>query len=301
MADDPPDLNLLAAFAAIHETGSVTEAARRRGIGQPAMSAALARLRRMFGDELFVRVGGRLRPTPRAEEIAPGIRAALAALRATLDATAAFDPSTSQRRFTIAASDYTTLVLMPAVLADLRTRAPGVRLRVIGYGKDDAAAKLDRNEVDLVVGTFRDPPPRAVATMLFRERFIGLARRDHPALAEPPMTLETYLAHPHALFTTRGDMQGEIDDILARRGRSRRVVLSVAHLLTLPAILAGTDLLAAVPARLAAALGGASVATFVLPVPTEEWRVMMLWNVARRRDAAHAFLREAVKRAAEVA
>jgi DNA-binding transcriptional LysR family regulator len=298
MAEDPPDLNLLAAFAAIHAAGSVTEAARRRGIGQPAMSAALGRLRKLFGDELFVRAGGRLRPTPRAEEIAPAIAAAIATLRATLERTAAFDPRSAEHRFTIAASDYTTLVLMPAVLAALRARAPGVRLRVIAYDKDEAASLLDHGEVDLLLGTFRDPPARSVATMLFRERFIGLARRDHPALAEHPMSVEAYLAHPHALFTTRGDMQGEIDDILARKGRSRRIVFSVPHLLTLPAMLAGSDLLAAVPARLAAALGSAPVATFALPVGTEEWRVMMLWNPATRRDQARSFLREVVRRAA---
>jgi DNA-binding transcriptional LysR family regulator len=93
-------------------------------------------------------------------------------------------------------------------------------------------------------------------------------------------------------------MQGEIDDILARKGRTRRIVFSVPHLLTLPAMLAGTDLLAAVPARLAAALGSAPVATFALPVPTEEWRVMMLWNATTRRDRARGFLRETVRRAA---
>jgi DNA-binding transcriptional LysR family regulator len=296
--DKLPDLNLLDAFAALLTERSVTRAARRRGIGQPAMSAALARLRELFDDPLFVRVGATLRPTPRAEAIAPGILTALAGLRAALAEAAPFVPATTTRGFSIGASDYATLSLLPGLLAELRRTAPGARLRVIAFGKDDAAGLLDRGEVDLLLGMFRDPPARAVATMLFREQFVGLARSRHPAIVGGAITLDAFLAHPHALFTVRGDLAGAVDDVLARRGLSRRVMLSVPHLLTLPALLTGTDLLAAVPARIVRVLPGAGVQTFALPVAVDSWRMMMLWNAATRRDPALAWLRSLVRAAA---
>lgn len=294
---ETPDLNLLAAFEALYAERSVTAAARRQGIGQPAMSAALARLRRLFGDELFVRVGATMQPTPLAERLGPRIGAALAGLRAALAEDAAFDPATARRRFTIAASDQVSLVLLPRVLTRLRAVAPGVDLRIVAPAKDDAAAVLERGEVDLVIGTFRDPPARLLVTTLYRERFVGIARAGHPVLAGP-LTLEAWAAAPHALFTLRGDMQGEIDEVLARRGRTRRVALSVPHLLALPALLAASDLVAAVPSRLVPVLCGREIESFPLPLGIDEWRVVMLSSPAARRDRARSWLRGIVREAA---
>jgi DNA-binding transcriptional LysR family regulator len=297
MPETLPDLNLLAAFEAMHIERSVTAAARRQGIGQPAMSAALARLRRLFDDELFVRVGATMQPTPRAEALGPRIAEALAALRATLGSDDAFDPRTAERVFTIAASDSVTLAIGPAILALVRREAPGIDLRIVGVEKREAATMLDRGEADLVIGTFQRPAPRLVTTTLYRERFIGIARQRHPLLAGP-VTLDAWLAVPHALFTLQRDMRGEIDDVLARRGRERRVALSVSHLLTLPALLATSDLVAAVPARLAPLLAAQGVASFALPIAVEEWRVLMLSSPAMRRDKASLWLRDLVRRAA---
>ncbi|WP_158639238.1 LysR family transcriptional regulator [Elioraea rosea] len=296
-AESALDLNLLAAFEALYAERSVTGAARRQGIGQPAMSAALSRLRRLLGDELFIRVGATMQPTPRAEAIGPRIAEALALLRSAVAADVAFEPGRAERRFTIAASDSVTLVLMPRVLGLLREAAPGIAIRIIGLAKDDAVGLLDRGQADVVIGTFRAAPPRLVTTTLFRDRFIGIARKAHPVL-EAPVTLDAWLAWPHALFTLRGDMRGEVDDILARRDRSRRVALSLPHLLALPALLAGSDLLAAVPSRLAPVLRGGDIATFPLPIATEEWRVMMLASPLTRRDKALAWLRGIVRQAA---
>jgi DNA-binding transcriptional LysR family regulator len=297
MPEALPDLNLLAAFEALHVERSVTGAARRQGIGQPAMSAALARLRRLFDDELFVRVGASMQPTPRAEALGPRIEEALALLRATLGSDVAFDPRTATRCFTIAASDGVTLAVMPRVLALLRREAPGAALRVIGFDKAQVAGMLERGEADLVLGAFQRPAPRLVATTLYREGFVGIAHRRHRLLAGP-VTLEAWLSFPHALFTLQRDMHGEIDDVLLRRGLRRRVALSVGHLLALPALLADSDLVAAVPSRLAPLLDGHGIATFALPVPVEEWRVLMLSAAATRRDRAGLWLRGLVRRAA---
>jgi DNA-binding transcriptional LysR family regulator len=296
MMQDLPDLNLLAAFEALSIERSVTGAARRQGIGQPAMSAALARLRRLFDDELFVRVGATMQPTPRAEALGPRIGEALTLLRATLGADVYFDPATATRCFTIAASDSVTLAVMPRVLALLHREAPGVDLRIIAFDKAQVAGLLERGEADLVIGTVQRPAPRLVATTLYREGLIGIAHRRHPLLAGP-VTVEAWLSWPHALFTLQRDMRGEIDDVLARRGLSRRVALSVGHLLTLPALLAGSDLVAAVPSRFAPMLEGQGIATFTLPVPVDEWRVLMLSSAGTRRDKAGRWLRALVRRA----
>jgi DNA-binding transcriptional LysR family regulator len=293
-----PDLNLLVAFEALYAERSVTAAARRQGIGQPAMSAALARLRRLFDDDLFVRVGTGMQPTPRAEALGPPIAQALHALRASVLSEATFDPATSTRRFTIAASDGISMVVMPRAITLLRREAPGVDLRIIALDKQDAPALLETAQADLVLGTIRRPAQRLVTTTLYRERFIGIARIGHPLLAADAIGLDAWLSWPHALFTLQRDQRGEIDDVLARRGRARRVGLSVAHLLTLPALLAATDLLAAVPSRLAPMLCGSAVATFPLPLPTDEWRVMMLSAPSMRRDKGRLWLRDLVRRAA---
>jgi DNA-binding transcriptional LysR family regulator len=143
------DLNLLLAFEALVAERSVTLAARRLGVGQPAASAALARLRGLLNDPLFLRGPEGMRPTPRALEVAPGIAAALAELRRTLEPVARFDPAVATRCFALASTDYTSLVLLPAVAAEIGRAAPGVDLQVVGYAKDDVPALLARGALDM--------------------------------------------------------------------------------------------------------------------------------------------------------
>jgi len=294
------DLNLLVAFEALMTTRSVSQAAYRLGVRQPAMSAALARLRRHFGDELFVRAAGAMQPTPLALSLAPGIAAALALLSETLNRDAPFRPDDSARDFCLASTDYTSLVLAPAIMARVRHAAPGARLRILGYDKDDIAVLLDRGEVDMALGTFAAPSPRAVVRRLCSEHFVGLARRDHGALSDGKITLADYVAADHALVTVRRDRAGAVDVALAARGLKRRVALCLPHMTSLPAILAATDLLAAVPSRLAAQLATPVLATFALPIPVPHWHIQMVWNEAARGDPAHGWLRALVAEAATI-
>jgi DNA-binding transcriptional LysR family regulator len=195
------DLNLLIALEALLAERSVTGAARRLGLSQPATSDALRRLRVLFGDELFVRSAGAMQPTPRALLLAPGIMAALGDLRATLGAELAFDPRGAAQTFTVAATDYIAHVLLPDLVADLRTEAPGADLHVVGYDKDEVDRMLARGEVDIALGVFPVPPEAAVKTGLFDEHFVGLARFDHPALAGGDPDIVAFAALPHALGT----------------------------------------------------------------------------------------------------
>lgn len=292
------DLNLLVAFEALHEARSVSRAAERLGLRQPALSAALARLRQVFGDDLFVRAAGAMQPTPKALRIAPGIASALAELRATLANAAPFAPDDAERTFTIASTDYTTLVLIPAVIAALQAEAPGVNLRIIGYDKTDVAELIDRGEIDVALGVFQNPPQRAVRQFLCPERFVGLARKEHPQISEGVISLEDYVGAAHALVSVRRDAIGEIDKALRQRNLTRRIALTLPHMLVLPSILRCSYFLTALPARIAEMVAVDDLQTFELPLNIPAWRIEMLWNAGTRSDQASAWLRSKIAAAA---
>lgn len=291
------DLNLLLALEALEETRSVSRAAERLGMRQPAMSTALARLRVAFGDPLYVRAAGAMQPTPRAARLAPGIAKALADLRAAMAETP-FEPLATTRTFTIASTDYTTLVILPHVMEALGREAPSVDLRIVGYDKGDIPALIDRGEIDVALGVFRSPSENAVRQFLCPERFVGVARRGHPLVADGTIGLLDYAGAAHALVSVRRDATGEIDVALAGQGLRRRIALTLPHMLVLPSVLVRTDLLAAIPSRMAEAIGDAGLQTFELPVRIPPWRIEMLWNPAARRDPASVWLRSKIKAAA---
>lgn len=290
------DLNLLVAFEALLEEHSVTGAARRVGTGQPAMSDALRRLRLLFRDELFVRAAGAMRPTPRALQMAPGLQAALTQLRATLGEQVPFEPAGARRTFSVAATDYATFVVLPPLIARLRTEAPEVDLQVLGYEKSGVGEMLARGEVDLALGVFPQPPEQAVTAKLFDERFVGVARRGHPVTGQGwAIDLAAYAGLPHALVTVRQDRFGAIDEALKQHGLRRRIVVTLPHMLALPALINTSDLVTALPERIALGTLAAGLETFELPVSLPRWTIQMLWNPAARTDQATAWLRRCVQ------
>lgn len=255
------DLNLLTAFEALSAERHVTRAARRLGISQPAMSDALRRLRKLFGDELFVRAAGAMQPTPRALALSSALAPVLAQLRHTMGDQVAFSPDATAKVFTLASTDYTSLVLLPPLMSRLRLDAPGLVLHIVGYEKGALGPMLDRGEIDLAVGVFPNPPEQAVRTVLFEEGFVGVARADHAALAAGPMSLATFAALPHALVSVNTDRRGVIDDRLQTLGLSRRIALVVPYMLLLPRVLAESDLIAVLPRRAANAISDAGLTT----------------------------------------
>lgn len=288
------DLNLLTAFDALFTERSVTGAARRTGIGQPAMSDALRRLRALFGDALFVRASGAMQPTPRAKVIAQELGPLLAQMRAVMGEHVAFQPQETSKTFAIASTDFTTLALLPPLFVALRAEAPQVDLRIIGYEKDAIGGMLDKGEVDLALGVFPDPPGNLVRTRLFDERFVGIGRADHPALQDGPLSLDAFAALQHALVSVRRDERGAVDAALAAVGLRRRVALVLPYMLMLPKILASTDLIAILPERAARSMTDHVLAPFDLPLNLSSWSVDMLWNPAARSDQATAWLRSLV-------
>lgn len=290
------DLNLLVAFEVLFKERSVTVAAQRLHLGQPAMSAALGRLRTVFEDELFIRIGKEMQPTSKALEIAPGILAALQQIRQTIEFSQIFDPVSSQRSFTIGSPDYTSYVVLPQLLDFCSHNAPGLNFRFIGYEKDTVGELLEQGAIDLALGVFPQPPQHTNSTPLFQEHFVGIARQGNPALSNGTMSVETFASLPHALVTLRRDATGEIDKALARCHLQRRIAVTIPHMLVLPAIIATNDLVAAVPYRVAARLASLHcLEIFELPVKTEAWTVSMLWSRLADKDTANGWLRQTFK------
>src|SRR5260221_3187541 len=182
------DLNLLRIFDALMEERSVTRVGARLSLTQSAISHALNRLRHMLGDELFMRTTDGMQPTARAAEIGPRLRQALRQMERAL-APVAFEPASTDRCFTIGATDYFSALLLPELVAELRTQAPYAELRIRPLDDVDIVEQLDTGRLDLAIGAFRRIPDRFAHEILYRDDMVWLMRADHPA-AGLPLTLE---------------------------------------------------------------------------------------------------------------
>jgi DNA-binding transcriptional LysR family regulator len=272
------DLNLLVVYEALMKERHVGRAAVRLSLSQSATSHALGRLRTMFDDPLFVRHPRGIEPTPRGRELAQPISGALSQLRELLNPPAAFDPATLDRTFTIAAHDYALAILMPSLMADLRVRAPGVDVRCVSMPPSEVIDALDHGGLDFALGGFVGIDAHRVArTMLFADRFVGVARRDHPLLRTGSMSLEDFTGLPHVLMSATGEPRGDIDAALSSRGLERRVAMTVPNFLALPYVIERADVIGVLPERLALrAAATASLSVFELPIDTDPVTCSML-------------------------
>ena len=291
------NLNLLVAFDALFDELSVTRAARRAGVTQPAMSNTLAQLRSLFGDALFVRHRTGLTPTARATELAEPIRKGLALLQGALTGHG-FDPATSQRRFVIATSDYVELVLLPALLRRLSKQAPHVRLQLRPWGLHEAPPELARGEVDLMLGFYDKLPPHYYEQPLFDDEYVCVVRRRHPTVKNK-LTLAQYLELSHVLVSARTDSPGSVDRALAALGKKRHIGARVSHFLTVPVLVAQTDFVAALDRRVAEVFATPlGLKLFPPPLKLPKGTIGQVWHEQQHADAGQRWLRALV---AEVA
>ncbi|WP_437311801.1 LysR family transcriptional regulator [Sorangium sp. So ce388] len=296
------DLNLLVVLDALLAERHVTRAAARVGMTQPACSHALGRLRRALGDPLLVRgARGAMLPTPRAEALAPALRAALRGLASAIRGEPRFDPATARRTFRIATGDYAELVLLPPLLSLLASAAPSVDVWMmpLALTRDGVVAQLTSGAVDVVIGPPRRGwPDDLYVRPLFEERFRCVVRRDHPA-AHGRLTLDRYCALSHLLVAPRGTPGSLVDDALAALGRDRRIAATVPHFLVAPHVIAATDLMATLGARIVDATA-APLGLAVLPPPLElaGFSFAMIWHERTHHDPAHRWLRDQIARAA---
>lgn len=287
------DLNLLVALDALLVESNVTRAAERTMVGQPAMSASLARLRKHFGDPLLVREGRRLVPTPLAESLAEPVREAVLAVEAVMGSRADFDPTVDRRTFTIVASDYVALVLLRPLFARLGVEAPGVGVNVVPV-VPDFADQLRRGQVDLVImptafvgrGSF---PSR----QLFSDRFVLAADRDNPDVGDH-VTPEVFSRLRYLSYSV-GPLRALSERELEEVGIERHVEVSTQSFLTAPFLLTGTRLVSLVHLRLATRVAElARLRLLEPPVPLRPIVEAMYWNPRRTNDPAHRWFRSAI-------
>jgi LysR family transcriptional regulator, mexEF-oprN operon transcriptional activator len=289
------DLNLLIAFDALLEERNVTRAARRVGVGQPAMSYALSRLRELFGDELFVRTSGTMQPTTRALELAAPIGRVLADIRTSILADRAFKPDQAELTFRIGASDHFELAVLPRVLAALRSAAPKARVVVISVDRDRLPSMLESGAIDLAVGYFPGASGPQLAEVLFHEEFVCLFDAKACNLSVP-IKLKAYLELPHLIMSLRGELTGSVDAAIARVGAKRFVFMATPHFLAIPYLLHGFRAVAAVPRRLAEhcrEVAGLTVSP--LPIEVDGFDVWMRWHTRTETDPAHRWFRDLVR------
>lgn len=280
------DLNLLAAFDALMNERNVTRAATQVGVSQPAMSAALSRLRKLLGDPLFLRSADGLLPTQRARELAEPISQALRQLEATLVKKPDFVPSEAKLTVNLGLSDYPAFVLLPALLEALAQQAPGITINVHAFNdRDHAVDLLDAGAIDAAIGVPPSYPEGRILTRpILRDEFVTIIASKHPA-ARRGMPMETYLSLPHALASPEGQRYGLVDEALTQRGHQRTLALALPQMFALPAIVARTGMTATVMKRVA--LHSPAVQQLVLfppPIALPDIVFHLIWH---RRSGSH--------------
>lgn len=291
------DLNLLTVFDAIYVEGNLTRAASHIGMSQPAMSNALNRLRHVTKDDLFVRDGRGLHPTPVATELAPIIRQALCLLEMGLETTPGLKAGRLQA-FSIAGLDYYEVVILPGLLAVIEERAPGTTVKAVTGNSADMEKPLRFGDIDLMIDYVPLADKEFRCEVLFMETRVVLMHTD-PAAPRTSITLEEFANSGHVNRAGReGDERlDDIDTMLGKAHRRRDIHATINNWLAMPAVLAGTNLIGVAPARIAE-LYAESFGLVIAPLPieTRPIPIYMIWHESRDDHHAHRWLRAQLKR-----
>lgn len=298
------DLNLMRVFDAMALELNTTRAGERIGLSQPAVSSALGRLRSITGDELFVREGNHMVPTPHALFLRDPIRQALQQMEDAISAVASFDPATATQTFRISGSDYFSSLLMPRLATEVMREAPGVTLQMLDHPSGDALRLLGEGGIDMAVDSRFDVPEWVSSQRLFQSFMVSVIMKDHPALAEagiepgsriPP---EIFSGLPQVLMSMDGGKTGSIDRVLADNSLERRVTLTVPHFHAVALAIAQAGLLGNLPiffARSVARLHNLEL--YLPPFDPPVVDVMLYWHHRLDRHPGNAWLRDHIARA----
>lgn len=310
------DLNLLVVFAEIMKERSISGAAERLSLSQSAVSHALRRLRKLLHDEVFIRDVVGMRPTARALELALPVQRALDGIEIALTSQE-FAPERAARTFTIAASDYSCMLLIPRLLGRLALTAPEVDLCVVPTSRLDVILQLDEGRIDLAIAWFAAVPERFGRAKLVDENYVFVVRAGHP-LTSGKLTATRALSYPHVVVDYVGKVDNLVDGFLPEHGvmrrvhmdravleapqrlqRQGRVAVKVPNFCNVPPIVACTDTIASIPRRLAADMGSTyKLVVMEPPFDMTPVAVEAIWHRRMETDPAVTWLREQVKLAA---
>ena len=288
------DLRLLRCFDALMADRSVSLAARRLNVTQPAMSVALGRLRKIFDDPLLVRGRGEMVPTSRALTLHESVQRVLEDISTLSAESAQFDPATARIQFTLTAPAYIGYVLLPKLMRQLEKSAPGVRVEVRAANRERATEWLERGEIDFRLGWIREPPMGLRFKTLYQERLVCLARKNHPAITAR-LGAEDFcsLSHIRTMVDRASDSGQVIDSAVeAAFGRRLNIALVVQEAVTVPYVVASTDHIAVMPERLARVFAShLPLKVHALPVAVPGQNIGLYWHERTHRSAAHVWFR----------
>lgn len=277
---------------------SVSRAAQRTNLSQPAMSIALRKLRQVFGDPLLVRSRNEMVPTPRAISLSGAVRRVLEDLN-TLSATSLpFNPRSSSVQFTFTIPAYISYVLMPELMKRLEKVAPRVMVVTRAPNRERAVEWLEKGEIDFRIGWIREPPPILRSKTLYKDQFVCLARKGHPQIKDR-LTLEQFCSTDHVSVDRRSDSGHAIYQAVKAVGPAFRIKLLVQDMLIVPYIVANSNLIAIVPGR----LGGQfvkqlPVRLFPVPLKLPELDIALYWHQRTHRDPANEWMRNMISEVA---
>lgn len=288
------DLNQLVLFQQLMVERRVSKVADKLGLTQPAVSNTLAKLRRQFGDDLFVRTPGGMMPTPFAEQLAEPIGYALGMIHSGLNQHSPFDPASVRRSMTIGMTDIGEIVFLPALVERLREQAPGVSLSTVRTTATTLRDDMASGKVDLAIGPLPQLKAGFFQRRLFRQRYVCLFRKGHP-LDRRRVSLADFKAAEHLVIVSAGTGHGKVDELIHRAGVERHTRLTVPHFVSVGPILRRSDMVATVTERLAESL----VEPFDLsyrphPIELPEVAINVFWHAKVHRSPAHQWLRALV-------
>jgi DNA-binding transcriptional LysR family regulator len=295
------DLNLVRVFDALLRERSVTRTGERIGLSQPAVSAALNRLRHALNDQLFVRRGNDMVPTPRAESMAEPVRAALREIERVFQSTEKFDPAELDRTFTLMGADFFFMLLMPPLAARIAAVAPGVSFRFLDSARGDVSRLLQEDEIDAALERPLEVADWISSTPLFHSPFTIIAARGNTAIRQAGIAegerlpMDLFCELPHVLRSIDGSMSGSTDEALDRIGRKRRVSLALPHFQAVVLAVANGNYLAAVPRQFAVwAAKSLPLATYEPPLPIAVPEIRMYWHGRHDDEPPHRWLRNQI-------
>lgn len=290
------DLNLLLVFHSMLEHRSVTRSAEAIGLSQPAMSAAVTRLRVLFNDALFVRTGSGMQPTPRAAELESAVRRVIDTVKAEILPVPSFDPRKDSKVFSLVTPDIAEVHFLPKIIACLVREAPHCDVRTLSMPRQAAAEALEAGAAELAIGYLPDLQKAGFFLQkLFRNDYVCIVRGKHPFIADK-LTLKTYLAASHAVVSPDG-REHLLDQFLNRRNLKRRVLVGLSHFMSLLPIIESSDLIATVPRDLAnICVQHADIRIVDPPFKAPVVEVHQFWHRRSHQDAANVWLRSQVLR-----
>ncbi|MFZ6820596.1 LysR family transcriptional regulator [Undibacterium sp. Ji22W] len=285
------DLNLLVVFQEVFQERQISSVARKLNLSQPAVSNALARLRKTFNDELFVRTSQGMQPTPLAQQLAEPVAAALSHITKALNQHETFEAASSQRQFTIAMTDVGEMYFMPILVEQCRRHAPQVQIATVRANSVDLMAELETGRIDITLGAFDQVSDALYHRRLFRQDYVCMYRRGHPVMREGISNKE-FLSVEHLIVSTRENPYDKINQSLEKVGITASNSFTVPHFSSVPYIVSSTNLVVIVPQKLAVSAAEPFRLNFCKPpikLPTLQTNIF--WHRRFAQDEGNQWLR----------